>query len=311
MNYFFSIVIPLFNKENYILKTLDSVLKQEYKNFEVIVINDGSTDHSLEKVNTIKDSRIRVISQKNQGVSAARNNGITKAKGQYIALLDADDYWYPHHLSSLKQLIELFPNAGVYCDAYEIIMQNKTTRKADFNINLRESPQIIDNYFEASLVNPIIWTSSAAFSKDKFQVIGPFDVRLRTAQDLDFFARAALKFSVAFQPKVGMRYYKDSENNLAKSKYNSDRFYFISKYKLEERQHPSLKNYLDINRYALVIRCKLEGDILWKKVISEIDPLHLNNKQKFLLKLPPLFLRFLKTIQVLLMKRGMYLTAFG
>lgn len=310
MNYFFSIVIPLFNKENYILKTLDSVLKQEYKNFEVIVINDGSTDHSLEKVNTIKDSRIRVISQKNQGVSAARNNGITKAKGQYIALLDADDYWYPHHLSSLKQLIELFPNAGVYCDAYEIIMQNKTTRKADFNINLRESPQIIDNYFEASLVNPIIWTSSAAFSKDKFQEIGPFDVRLRTAQDLDFFARAALKFSVAFQPKVGMRYYKDSENNLAKSKYNEDRFYFISKFEDQEKDNLSLKKYLDVFRYALVVRCKMDGSELWKTVVNDINRINLTRKQKFLMKLSPNVLRFFKKIQLLLIKKNIYLTAF-
>jgi glycosyltransferase involved in cell wall biosynthesis len=310
MSHFFSVIIPLFNKENYILKTLDSVLEQEYNDFEIIVVNDGSSDSSLEKVKSVKDSRLKVISQKNQGVSVARNKGIFEAKGQYIALLDADDYWYPHHLKSLKQLIELFPNAGIYCDAYEIIMQNKTTRKADFNINLREGPKIIDNYFEASLVNPIIWTSSAAFSKDKFQEIGPFDVRLRTAQDLDFFARAALKFSVAFQPKVGMRYYKDSENNLAKSKYNEDRFYFISKFEDQEKDNLSLKKYLDVFRYALVVRCKMDGSELWKTVVNDINRINLTRKQKFLMKLSPNVLRFFKKIQLLLIKKNIYLTAF-
>ncbi|MBZ9778354.1 glycosyltransferase [Psychroflexus sp. CAK8W] len=310
MSHFFSVVIPLFNKENYILKTLDSVLKQEYNDFEIIVINDGSSDSSLEKVKSVKDSRLKVISQKNQGVSVARNKGIFEAKGQYIALLDADDYWYPHHLNSLKQLIKLFPNAGFYGDRYEINSKDNATRLAVLPNYIENKPVIIRDYFKESLADPILCSCTCAFRKDVFFEIGKFDPKLRTAQDLDFFVRGALKFPVAFHPKVGLKYIKDSENNLAKSKFNSDRFYFVSKYKLEERQHPSLKNYLDVNRYALVIRCKLEGDILWKKVISEIDPQNLNNKQKFLLKLPPLLLRFLKTIQILLMRRGTYLTAF-
>lgn len=310
MSHFFSVVIPLFNKENYILKTLDSVLKQQYNDFEIIVVNDGSSDNSLERVKSVKDPRLKVISQENQGVSVARNKGVFEAKGQFIALLDADDYWYPHHLNSLKQLIELFPNAGIYCDAYEIMMQNKTIRKANFNIDLGNKPQLIGDYFESSLINPIIWTSSAAFSKDKFQEIGPFDIKLRTAQDLDFFARAALKYSIAFHPKVGMRYYKDSENNLAKSKYNEDRLYFISKFKDQEKDNLSLKKYLDVFRYALVVRCKMDGSKLWKVVVNDIDRTNLTQKQVFLMKLSPNVLRFFKKIQLLLIKKNIYLTAF-
>ncbi|WP_127844780.1 glycosyltransferase family 2 protein [Psychroflexus aestuariivivens] len=310
MKYFFSVIIPLYNKENYIMNTVQSVINQDFENFEIIVVNDGSTDGSLAKLDALKDSRLKIISQNNQGVSVARNTGIENSNGKYIALLDADDYWYAHHLSSLKILIEKFPQAGIYCDAYEIIMQNKTIRKADFSTSLAEQPQIIDDYFESSLVNPIIWTSTSAFEKKKFHEIGPFDPKLRTAQDLDFFVRAALKFRVAFHPKVGMRYFKDSENNLAKSKFNEDRLYFISKFKEEEQKNPSLKKYLDINRFALVIRCKMAGDELWRKVIHEINLKNLTTKQKFLLNLKPKTLKFSKRIHSILIQNNIYLTAF-
>lgn len=310
MNPFFTVVIPLYNKENYIINTIKSVISQEFKDFEIIVINDGSKDNSLEKLNSIKESRLNVYTQTQKGVSEARNNGIARSKGEYIALLDADDYWYPHHLSSLKQLIELFPSAGLYGDRYEIKIQNKTTRLAEISNYIKDKPLLIKDYFAESLADPMLWTSACAFKKDTFYEIGKFDPELRTAQDLDFFVRGALKFPVAFHPKVGMRYLKDSENNLAKSKFNADRFYFISKYKTEEKENPSLKNYLDINRYALVIRCKLDDDPIWKKVISEIDFNHLNNKQKFLLKLPASILRISKKTQSFLIAKGIYLTAF-
>ena len=99
----FSVVIPLYNKENHIQKTLNCVLSQSFTNFEIIIINDGSTDNSLKKAEDIKDSRIFLYSIKNQGVSNARNYGIKKANSDYICFLDADDFWYNNHLSvSLK-----------------------------------------------------------------------------------------------------------------------------------------------------------------------------------------------------------------
>lgn len=86
-----SIVIPLYNKENQIKRTIDSVINQEFGDFEVVVVNDGSTDNSLQIVEKYEDERIRIISQRNTGVSAARNRGINEAKGSYVLLLDADD----------------------------------------------------------------------------------------------------------------------------------------------------------------------------------------------------------------------------
>ena len=105
---FFSVIIPLYNKEKYIKNTLKNVLKQTFKNFEIIIINDGSTDNSLKEAQLVSDNRITIYTQKNSGVSDARNFGIKKARGEYIALLDADDIWNTNHLEEHYNSINQF-----------------------------------------------------------------------------------------------------------------------------------------------------------------------------------------------------------
>jgi len=108
-----SVIIPLFNKEVYIKKCIQSVLAQTYSNFELIIVNDGSTDGSLLKVLEFVDSRISFLTQENSGVSIARNNGVSVSKHDYIAFLDADDWWEPTFLEEMKALVETFPDAGI------------------------------------------------------------------------------------------------------------------------------------------------------------------------------------------------------
>ena len=121
---FFSVIIPLYNKEYYIENTIKSVLNQSFNDFEVVIVDDGSTDDSLKLASQFQDSRITIIKQKNQGASVARNKAIETAKGQYIAPLDADDIWHKNHLLELKSLINSFPNAGLFCNNYEIKLNN-------------------------------------------------------------------------------------------------------------------------------------------------------------------------------------------
>jgi len=101
----FSVVIPLYNKELSVYNTIQSVLNQTFKDFEIVIINDGSTDKSVEVVEQIKDDRIRLIHQENQGVSAARNKGINNAKHEWICFLDADDLWEKEHLDEYCQVL--------------------------------------------------------------------------------------------------------------------------------------------------------------------------------------------------------------
>lgn len=123
----FSIVIPLYNKEQSITKTLQSVLEQSFTEFEVIIVNDGSTDNSVAKVKEYNDSRIRLIYQQNRGVSAARNRGIVEAKNEWIAFLDADDSWCRQKLEKVSSVIKSNERIDVVFHAFEtkIIKNNK------------------------------------------------------------------------------------------------------------------------------------------------------------------------------------------
>ena len=125
---FFTVIIPLYNKENFIENTLKSVLNQNFTDFEVIIINDGSTDKSEEKVFRFKDSRILYFLKSNEGVSATRNFGIEKANAQYIAFIDADDYWYPDFLQEMYRYITLFPEQKVFSSAIETETLKKIIR---------------------------------------------------------------------------------------------------------------------------------------------------------------------------------------
>ncbi len=110
----FSVVIPLYNKADLIARTVRSVLAQTCQDFEIVIIDDGSTDDYASALSTIQDPRIRIIRQENQGAGAARNRGVDEATGRYIAFLDSDDMFLPHHLETMAGLLEGTENAVVY-----------------------------------------------------------------------------------------------------------------------------------------------------------------------------------------------------
>lgn len=108
-----SVIIPLYNRAEVVLEAVKSALNQSYDNIELIVVDDGSTDESLEKLAEIDDSRLRIVSQKNQGACVARNHGITVARGKYVALLDSDDSFFPQHISDSVAALEAGPGLRV------------------------------------------------------------------------------------------------------------------------------------------------------------------------------------------------------
>jgi len=165
----FTVVIPLYNKAHIIMRTLASVLTQTYTEFEVIIINDGSTDNSLEVINSFtQDSRIRIFDQSNQGVSAARNRGVNYAQHNYIAFLDADDEWLPGYLEKMKAAIELFPNACLYgCPSWHRNILTGETGNGSLNRYQGKIQKV--NYFENPHTMPHI--SAMVVSKKFFNLI--------------------------------------------------------------------------------------------------------------------------------------------
>jgi len=130
---FFSIVIPLYNKEATIARAIQSVLNQTVQDFEIVIVNDGSTDKGPDIVSAIKDSRIRLIHQENQGVSAARNKGIAEAKYDLIAFLDADDEWHPQFIEEILNLKSKYPMCDVYATNYFYKESDKVLFKTIIN----------------------------------------------------------------------------------------------------------------------------------------------------------------------------------
>ncbi|WP_242131591.1 glycosyltransferase family 2 protein [Aestuariivivens marinum] len=308
---FFSVVIPLYNKEAYIADTLNSVLNQTFEDFEVIIVNDGSTDGSLEMASSFKDQRIKIFNQENQGVSVARNYGIEQSQSDFIALLDADDIWYKNHLEELKKLIKTFPEAGLFCNNYKVNRDKDFVTPTKFNFKFDNKCLIIDDFFKSSIINCVAWTSSVGFKKQDFEEIGCFDINLLTGQDIDLWIRFALKFKVAFNPKTTTLYNNYDLLSLSNSKYNNQRYDLINKFIEEEKTLPSLKIYLDINRYALAIRCILNDEkVLFKKLKKEINYSNLNFKQQILIRLPKKILWLSKKIQDYLIRNEIYLSSY-
>ena len=143
-----SIVIPLLNKGPHIQRALQSVMDQTIQNFEIIVVDGGSTDYGPDVVKEFNDPRIRFIQQKGTGVSTARNQGVSISQSDFIAFLDADDEWMPHHLETIQKLRKEFPQAGAYTTAYKIQEASGKVRWAKYEA-IPPAPWkgLIPNYF--------------------------------------------------------------------------------------------------------------------------------------------------------------------
>ena len=149
----FSVVIPLYNKEAYVAKTLNSVLNQTYQNFEVIIVNDCSTDNSLNVVHKIDDSRFKIIKHnKNKGLSASRNTGIKAATHSYIAFLDADDYWDSIYLETIWNLVKEYPDESVFATHYRENFNGKFfLPKSKLPKNTKGKSVVINDFFKINL----------------------------------------------------------------------------------------------------------------------------------------------------------------
>lgn len=195
-----SVVIPLYNKEKQIAKTLKTVLDQTFQDFEIVIVNDGSTDNSITEVEKFSDPRIRLIHQENAGVSAARNKGIAEAKGEYIALLDADDEWKPDYLETQMKLATKYPECEIFVTGYEFKNEfGELKRSVLRNMPFTTETGILSNYFHvASTSDAPIWTSAVMVERKLLQDIEGFPLGITSGEDLLTWARLAVRSKIAF-----------------------------------------------------------------------------------------------------------------
>jgi len=185
----FTVIIPLYNKSHTIIGTLSTALNQTYKEFEIVIVDDGSTDDGVQMIiNSTSDARIRIIGQENQGVSVARNTGVANAKYDYIAFLDGDDEWLPEYLSKLSEAIAQFPDSDMFCSAGLGRSAIGITSKRQ--INKYDGKVVSFNFFE----NPHVFLHIGAtvVTKKLFNKANGFPIGMKRNEDFAFLYSAAL-----------------------------------------------------------------------------------------------------------------------
>jgi glycosyltransferase involved in cell wall biosynthesis len=233
-----SVVVPLYNKEASIDRTIQSVLNQTFSNYEIIVVNDGSTDDSLAVLKKINDARIRIIDKPNGGVSHARNTGIRAAKGLYVAFLDADDIWLPEYLREIKIVIDEFKDCNIFGTDYTISTLPVATQDRD-----SVSHEIISTYFELTMYMPFLHISAVVVKKECFKNEMFFNEKLTHGEDLDLWSRLFNKFGYIGYSNRKLVHYDHSAMNRACRTIPKPQKHFAFYFKLNEAGSAVEKKY--------------------------------------------------------------------
>jgi glycosyltransferase involved in cell wall biosynthesis len=274
---FFSVIIPVFNKENTIRATIQSVLNQTYTNFELLVVNDGSTDESQDEVNSIIDGRLKCIDKKNGGVSSARNLGIIEAKGQYIAFLDGDDEWEQDFLETIVSLIKKYPDISVFSTGFAFLTNSVVTAAQKIDDG------IVENYFKKALDTPVVHSSSICIKKDVFEIISPFNEKITHGEDLELWSRIGKIYKIAVCKEVKSYYRRGLENQATNIMSNPKQ---------------SIVNYIEFDSSQDIFEKRYFQKIIVSRVFSYV-------KRKQFIYASKVFLKYFKYLKI-----GQYVTYY-
>ena len=196
----FSVIIPLYNKAETIGRAIRSVLNQKYSDFELIVVDDGSTDHGADIVRGFHDPRIRLIQQENGGVSKARNTGIEAAKYDYLTFLDADDEYLPLFLYTIYSLILRYPNSSMFACSYWFQFLDGTNKPLIIKGVQKGFVGPLNNYFDIAIFSaPPLWTGAVCIKKKALQKEGGFPLGVTSGEDLLTWVKIYIHHSLIYE----------------------------------------------------------------------------------------------------------------
>ena len=309
----FTVIIPLYNKEKYVENTLKSILNQTFRDFEVIIVNDCSTDASVSKIESYLSDKVTLIHhEKNKGLSATRNTGIKKAKTEYVCYLDADDIWKPTFLETIYRLISNFPEAKIFATNYDEVYENNIFKPFNGGNQLDENFEGIIDYFKTNIKQGIYHHGSICFHKSVFEKAGYYDEEIKFSEDFDFNIRVNYYFKLAYSNTNQMSYFMQTDNQITRSSILNFKVPDYDKYESWAMQNPDLKKQLDFLRYVLAKKLKKDGDKkLWKKIIKPIQLKNLNWKQILLIYAPKSILLLLDKIKMFLITKGIKVATYS
>ncbi len=246
----YSIIVPIYNKALYVRKALQSILAQSFTDYEVVIVDDGSTDDSLAVAKDFVeriDDRWTIICQPNAGVAAARNYGVAKSKGEYVCFLDSDDWWEPTFLDEMDRLIHEYPDAGLYgCDYYYV----KNGKKKIYPKNAEGYIDYCKVYTDCKAMP--IHPNGAIIPRKVFDEVGGFDPSIKMGEDFILFMQIVFKHKVAFLNKQLVTFNQDADpkwraiTKLHKPEHHM--LWHVRQWENEEKTDASYKAMIDMLR---------------------------------------------------------------
>jgi glycosyltransferase involved in cell wall biosynthesis len=201
----FSVIIPAYNAEKFIETSVNSVLSQTYRDFELIIVDDGSKDGTSKKIAEYNDDRIKYVYQENGGVSSARNKGICASKGEFVCFLDSDDEWKENHLETLNDLIEKYENCGMYITGYDIRLHTgMIVHKSEqiFRHLDSEDMRSEDGFAVLLKYGYFFNTNTVCCRREVFEKVGLFEFGVKNGEDDDMWFRIFSYYAIAISKKV-------------------------------------------------------------------------------------------------------------
>ncbi len=306
-----SVIIPCHNAEQTIISSLQSVIQQEYRADEIIVIDDHSGDKS---VDLIKASGIdvKLVCASVTGASKARNEGIEAATGEWLAFLDADDIWYPNHLSRAIQFIKNHKIVG-YINHYDWVSpDNKFFTKKKCPVNTEKMAQGIDAYLNLYLkYKHFVGMSACLVERKRAETIGGFDPELVRRHDIDFWLRIIHNDGWFFDPQPTSAYRKNTQNSLSSNQPSAALYRYLAFKKNHHLADSPVYNLL-LRQFAMiaVVKGGLSGQQQDQVLATELVYSNLGKLEKVLSKILMQFPRLVKLYKKILKARFYYLSRF-
>lgn len=293
----FSVIIPVYNKAQYVAKAIDSVLSQTCTDFELVILDDGSKDDSYNVAAKAIEGQenCHLFRQENAGVSMARNKAVALSHGEYLCFLDADDWWAPAFLEEMSKLIAEYPDAGIYGTGYTIVDETRhRTRLAPVGVEPGFKQGYI-NYcqvYAKTLAMPL-WTGAVCIPRPVFNEMQGFPNGIKLGEDFLLWIKIALKYKVAFLNKPLSFYNQDVEavnRGVVRKGYDPDSFmtFHFGQFEDQEKLDQDLKVLLDRLRVFSLLRFRLSNSHKDRVdgEIAKVDFSNVDKKYWFYYKLP-------------------------
>ena len=234
---FFSVIIPAYNRAPFLKKAVLSVLSQTYSDFELIIVDDGSTDGTEKFISSVSDTRLRYFKQDNHGVSHARNRGIDASLGDFVAFLDSDDLWTTKKLKKTAEHISLFPEISIFHT------EETWLRRGEKLGQKKKHAKPSGWVFKSALPLCCIGMSTSVVKKDIFSAIGNFDETFEACEDYDLWLRAVNIFEIKLIPEALTIKHGGRPDQLSVKTWGLDRFRIRALEKILLSKKLSRENY--------------------------------------------------------------------